>query len=190
MIVLLEKPIKNKINPQNDYKYSTSYSFTNDLEAKSVKGESLLPTHIEVETYSYRAWILDEYFKKHSSPLEGKGQVFVDACNKYNAPKDCTLLPAIAKVETDLCKTDISARQYNCWGYGGSGENRIVYQSFEQAIDDITGRLMKGYGLRFFNNPEAGQLFYCGSHCDAWGGHVKSVQNDIKQYAISLGYEM
>ncbi len=175
---------------RNNKEFSYDYEVINLNQSQPVLGDSTSVTKLDATNYNYRARVLDLYFKKNNSPLYGHGQDFVDACRKYNTPEDCTLLPAIARVETDLCKTDVSAKQFNCWGYGGSGPNRIIYKSFPQAIDSITGRLMSGYGERFFLDPEAGELFYCGSHCVTWGDKVKKVQKEIKDFARTNGYTM
>ena len=162
---------------------STDYSVENTSPAGEVLGSNVKSQESAVlgfTSYDYRARIFDIYFKKNNSPLYGYGQSFVNACDKYGAPHDCTLLPAIAKVETNLCKTQGSATQHNCWGYGGSGENRIVYKNYDQAIDEITRRLMVGYSSKFFLDPEYGELVYCGPHCAKWGDHVKVVQKELK----------
>jgi len=144
----------------------------------------------DVIVSSYQALILDRYFAQEDSPLLGSGQDFISACVKHGAPKDCLLLPAIARIETNLCKAEneISARQFNCWGFGGSGPNRILYPNFATAIDEITRRLMSGYGTRFFNNPVAGERFYCGAHCTSWGAKVQNEKQRINQYYISQGH--
>ncbi len=141
-----------------------------------------------VEYKSFQGFLFDQYFKSNHSPLYGYGDDFVNACEKYGAPKDCTLLLAIAKVETNLCKTGLSYPQYNCWGWGGSGSNRIIFSNFEESIDTITRRLMEGYGRGFFENANnGGGLSYCGSHCTSWGFHVKSEQNYLRQYLKDNG---
>ncbi|MBD3280107.1 hypothetical protein GF389_01105 [Candidatus Dojkabacteria bacterium] len=196
VISLFESPI-NKVFESEKFELNFDYTITqNESDVQGISNSKQDPaiintnksTKLEIGTLDSRAWVFDQYLRQNDSPLAGHGEDFVNACDKYNTPRDCTLLIAIAKVETDLCKTGISARQYNCWGYGGSGENRIEYSSFQQAIDDITGRLMNGYRARFFEDPEAGELFYCGSHCNTWGDKVKEVQNQLKKYAEELGY--
>ncbi len=161
-----------------NHDFAISYSMTSDVVSKSVEPSNAFV--INTTQYSKIAYVFDEYFKENNSPLYGFGQTFVDACEKFNTPEDCTLLPAIARVETNLCTTDISADQHNCWGFGGSGNNRIIYPDFKTAIFDITGRLMQGYGINFFNDPEIGELFYCGGHCVTWGDKVKMEQNILK----------
>lgn len=166
------------------------------LESKGV-GERVLGATTEnfviasaprTEVKSYKGYLFDLYLAQNRSPLYGYGDEFVKACKKYDTPEDCTLLLAIGKVETNLCRTDISARQYNCWGWGGSGSNRILFSSFPQAIDTITGRLKTGYGDRFFNNPSNGALSYCGAHCTSWGRHVQSERERINAFFIANGH--
>lgn len=140
--------------------------------------------------FDYRARVLDEYFKRNDSPLEGKGKNFIQACEKYGAPDDCTLLPAIGYIETRLCTLALSEQQNNCWGWGGAGENRVIFSDLETAIDEITKNLMEipFYGTEFFEDPVSAQFFYCGAHCDKWGTHVQNARLDINELSIELGY--
>jgi len=136
----------------------------------------------------YRAVVLDEYFKRNDSPLYGYGTVFVEKCNQYGAPFDCTTLPAIAWVETRLCGFSFSHDQRNCWGFGGSGPNRIWFDDYEDAIDLITDRLVNAYGPQYMVNPESMQHVYCGAHCNAWGPAVQEMRYTINALAIEMGY--
>jgi len=141
-----------------------------------------------IQYYSYQGYVLDRYFASYNSPLTGYGEEFIKACIRYSTPTDCSLLPAIGKVETALCKTDISAKQHNCWGFGGAGPNRIVYQSFPEAIDKVTRAIKVGYGDIFFKDPNIGMSAYCGQHCTDWGNNVRAEQLRINQFFIQNGY--
>lgn len=143
---------------------------------------------IEYSAISYQGFLFDKYLQMRNSPLAGHGEDFVQACRKYNAPSDCLLLIAISKIETDYCRTGISAKQFNCWGFGGGPANRIVYKNFPEAIDNITRRLMSGYGEAFFRNPNRGELSYCGAHCNRWGDHVLDEMRRINNYFKSQGH--
>lgn len=197
-IFILYISFKSEIKHQlhlDQQKLTTDYSVQNISGRGNVLGKSVSNVKegnvkFLYTEYDYRARVFDLYFKKNNSPLYGSGQAFVQACDKYGAPHECTLLPAIARIETNLCKTGSSAQQHNCWGYGGSGDNRIIYQSFAQAVDDITKRLMQGYSKRFFEDPEYGELTYCGAHCTSWGDHVKEYQDELRQFAKKEGYEL
>ncbi|MBN1916024.1 hypothetical protein JW796_03485 [Candidatus Dojkabacteria bacterium] len=142
----------------------------------------------QIYNSNYRAYVFDKYFEKNNSPLQGYGKNFVEACIRYGAPDDCLLMVAIAKAETNLCKTDISDLQKNCWGFGGAGSNRIVWPSYEVSIDEVTRRVMEGYGTRFFNDANNGKLYYCGRHCTKWGNVVNSYKYEINEFGISLGF--
>jgi hypothetical protein len=136
----------------------------------------------------FRALVLDKYFEKYNSPLFGYGKYFVNACDKYGTPYDCTFLPAIAYVETKLCTKALSSYQYNCWGWGGSGENRIIFNNFPEAIDTITKGMVKGYGVNNLNNPYRLVRNYCGPNCNPyWASSVEREQKAISQIAKDLG---
>jgi hypothetical protein len=141
-----------------------------------------------VTFYSFQAYLFDKYLQQIDSPLAGFGKDFVNACRKYDTPKDCTLLLAIAKVETNYCKAGLSLEQKNCWGFGGSGPNRIIYKNFEESIDEVTRRVKEGYTNRFFEDPNYGALSYCGSHCTSWASHVQSERYRIKAFFEENGY--
>ncbi|KKQ36040.1 MAG: hypothetical protein US52_C0011G0004 [candidate division WS6 bacterium GW2011_GWA2_37_6] len=198
LFIFFQAPIEDQLNIGTQT-FSSNYSVKNNNSGSAIlsvsanadsNAKTVQSVELSYTSYDYRARVFDLYFKKNNSPLYGHGQAFAAACDRYSTPHDCTLLPAIAKVETDLCKTAGSAAQFNCWGYGGSAENRIVYKNFDQAADDITKRLMAGYSAKFFTDPEYGELTYCGPHCSQWGDHVKTVQNDLKQFAKQNGYSL
>lgn len=142
---------------------------------------------VEVSYLDYRAFVLDKYFEKYNSPLFGFGNNFVEACEKYGTPRDCTFLPAIAYVETKLCTKASSLKQFNCWGWGGSGENRIVFSSFYESIDTITRGMVKGYGINNLNNPYKLVGTYCGPNCNPyWASSVEREQKNINNLAKEL----
>lgn len=183
----------------SDFKLSTIvFAFSEEGKVvPSVLGASLpetqtdkAPSTFSSQIYNsdYKSFVFDKYFEANNSPLEGYGKNFVEACKRYGAPDDCLLMVAIAKAETDLCKTGRSDAQKNCWGFGGSGSNRIVWSDYETAIDEVTRRVMEGYGTRFFNDANNGELYYCGRHCTKWGDVVNSYKYQINEFGISLGF--
>ncbi len=144
-------------------------------------------SYVEVSYLDYRAFVLDKYFEKYNSPLIGFGNTFVEACDKYGSPKDCTFLPAIAYVETKLCTKASSLKQFNCWGWGGSGENRIIFSSFYDSIDTITRKMVTGYGVKNLNNPYKLVGTYCGPDCNPyWASSVEREQKAINKLALDL----
>lgn len=148
----------------------------------------LANNQLSFKSVSYRGVVLDKFFSLYNSPLSGYGNEFVIACDKYGAPKDCTTLAAIAFVETKLCTRDLSDQQKNCWGWGGSPPNRIIFPDYSTAIDTITRGLMNGYGYDRMADPKLMQFRYCGAHCSNWGNGVQIMRGQINQLAIDLGY--
>lgn len=143
---------------------------------------------LEVNSRDYRALVLDEYFLKYKSPLFGHADLMVEMCDKYDYPSDCTLLAAIAYGETKLCTQNITAQQFNCWGWGGSGENRIIFKDFEDAIINISKRMSDGYHS-ILTSPELIARTYCGPQCGTWARAVIDQQIAINSLARNMGLE-
>ena len=143
---------------------------------------------VDISDYDYIVVVIEKFLERYNSPLVGMGDVFVAACDKYDAPFDCTTVTAIAHVETALCTYKPSQAQKNCWGFGGSGENRIVFDSYEDGIYYVTERLVNGYGPEYMLDPVKMQYTYCGSHCDKWGGYVQAKRIEQNNIAIELGF--
>lgn len=144
-----------------------------------------------IKTVDARAFVLDRYFKLHNSPMYGTGSLIVKKCDQYKAPKDCTIVAAIAHAETDLCKYYNSASYYNCWGYGGAGPNRVYFKSWEESINAMYRTLSNPdwYGNYKMKNPKAMQRTFCGpqAECEGWGNRVEIFMRDINKLAKDMG---
>lgn len=138
-----------------------------------------------------RAHIFDLYFFENNSPLYGQGKTIVDACDHFGAPKDCIILVAIAKNETDLCKYHNSAEMHNCWGFGGGGIYRIKFNSFEESIYRVTDVLVNQYGERFILDPSLMEGTFCGvsAECTGWGAKIKQFIYEIDNFSESKGFQ-
>jgi hypothetical protein len=139
----------------------------------------------------FRAVVFDEYLRRNASPLLGLGEEFVAACDKYDAPKDCTVVLAIARAETDLCKYPPSQTQKNCWGFGGSGANRWYFSNYAEGIDVVTDRLANRYGYEYMVDPDAMEMTYCGQRdsCTKWGELVQKFMDEINRLSVEMGYK-
>ncbi len=136
-----------------------------------------------------RVYVLDEYFKSRNSPLYGQAKYFVEACDKYGAPKDCISTTAIARHETDLCNYANSADYHNCMGWGGAGEHRRRYTSFQEHIDIATDVLVNQYGPSYMDDPRLMEAVFCGpqDECIGWGSRVLVFMREIDSFSESLG---
>lgn len=163
------------------------------VEAKSqVAGVSTKgKLSVKIKTLDWRGYVLDNYFHSKGSPLQGYGQTFIDACNKYGS-SGCIAIPAIAGAESDYCKQPVALKDRNCWGFGGAPtwSTRYRFGSFEEAIDLVTDRLTNQYSPIFLKNPRVGAVGYCGtgSECRSWATNVVSIMTEIDLYSKAIGY--
>jgi hypothetical protein len=157
-------------------------AISTEIEINTITKEGM---SFNAEYQDYRAYVLDKYFAINHSPLSGYGNAFIAACDKYNAPQDCTLIPAIAYVETGLCTLGISQAQFNCWGWGGSGPNRILFKDYNEAIDTITKGMVDGYGT-YMTKPDRIVNTYCGPHCVNWAKGVTQERNKLNRMSKEL----
>lgn len=134
-------------------------SFTNFKDYKKITSD--------IGFVDLRILALKDYFRYYNSPLEDYADDFILASEKYQMD-NWQLLPAIALAETLGCRTGISHAQRNCWGWGGSGSNRVEFPSYDVAIDFITYRMVKGYTNKYLNAKDI-QNTYCGQTCAKWG---------------------
>lgn len=168
-----------------------------DLESSFIEGYGLTDIYVHYEEPASskvllkdkRAYVLDQYFKSRNSPLYGYGKTFVEACDRYGAPKDCISTTAIARHETDLCNYANSASYFNCMGWGGGGIHRIKYNSFEDHINIATDILVNQYGPEYMDDPRLMEGVFCGpqEECYGWGNRILFFMREIDNFSESLG---
>lgn len=148
------------------------------------------PMTYKIHTTDFRGFVFDEYFKRKNSPLYGLGSSFVKICDKYGAPRDCTAVVAIAAAETDSCNYPPSQLQKNCWGFGGSGENRRIFANYEEGIDTVTYALVFKYGHKYMIDPNAMEMTFCGNRpsCAVWGERVQEFMDRLDKLSTDMGY--
>ena len=166
---------------------ASNLELTNNLETSTINVRDKINSN--TLTMDKRSYLLDQYFLSNNSPLYGTGKLFVAACNKYGAPRDCITVAAIARNETDLCKYNNSADMHNCWGFGGAGTNRMRFDSFEQSIDRVTRALAYDYGSQYMIDPSLMEGRFCGSDssCVGWGNKIKLFMRQIDDFGKNQG---
>lgn len=159
-----------------------------DREYKLFYDEEFYRTE-QLNILDKRTYVLEKYFQANNSPLVGHAQEFIDACDQFGAPKDCVVVAAIAKNESNLCKYYMSAEMKNCWGYGGPGVHRWTFPSFKAGIEQVTNILVNRYGLEYMVDPRKMQRTFCGADpsCETWGGNIIKIMDQIDAFAESLG---
>lgn len=106
---------------------------------------------IDVDTKDARVPALEEFFKRHKSPLEPYAKDIVTTADKYDI--DYRLLPAIAMQESNLCKKIPKNSAHNCWGFGIYGKKRTGFESFPQAIEIVSKTLAHQYIGKGLSDP-------------------------------------
>ena len=121
---------------------------------------------------------LDDFFRSYDSPLEGHAATIVEQADKYNI--DYRLLPAIAMQESTLCKKIIKG-SHNCWGFGIYGSKVTKFDSYDEAIKQIT----KTMALKYVHNGYADikdiVRKYTPSDTGRWETVVSMIMNRLQE---------
>jgi len=113
---------------------ASQFNFSSSMKAPG--------TATEITTGDSRAANLKIFFRKYNSDLYDQADHIVQVSDKYNF--DYRLLPAIAMQESNLCKY-IPENSYNCWGWGIYGDTVTRFDSYEEAINIVSGGIKKHY---------------------------------------------
>jgi hypothetical protein len=135
-----------------------------EQKSKLVLGES---TDINYE--DSRVASLEKFLQKYDSPLVPYARFLVETADKNGLHYG--LLPAIAMVESNLCKK-IIPDSYNCWGWGIYGKTVTRFSSFEEGIDTVARGLKKNYVDQGLDTPEKIMTRYNPTNHNNWLGSV------------------
>ncbi len=211
LTIILRPHILNLLS-QGDLKAQSSNSITDDIEKQSI--EALISENYneniqgistslnnekiqsDVGFVDLRVLTLEDFFNHYGSSLAEYSDDFIEAADKYNV-NNWQLIPAIAIAETNGCQTGLSYKQKNCWGWGGAGDNRWEFNSFDEAIDFITRSMINGYGNDRMNAKDI-QNTYCGPSCAPYGwkwargvNHYVIIINDFgEKYGLTRTNEI
>jgi hypothetical protein len=187
--LLTQQLLKHSVQPSQQVLGETvslynigQYLVENKFENATFQGQTPLGRKVrsDVGFVDLRILTLEDFFNSYNSPLAPHADEFIEASDRYGV-ENWQLLPAIGMAETRGCQTGLSHEQRNCWGWGGSEPNRWVFNSYEDAIDIITARMIKGYSNKYLNAKDI-QPTYCGSTCMQWGWRwAKGVDYYVKK---------
>ena len=127
-----------------------------------------------VATKDNRAERLESYFAANSSPFVGKAENFVAVADKYDI--DWTLLPAIAKLESQLGK-QIPAFSFNPYGWN-NGNYR--FGNWENANEVVANGLRTRYAPTGEITPARIGRMYAAS--PTWTLRVAKYQLEISNF--------
>lgn len=117
-----------------------------------------------------RAANLKLFFRKYNSPLYDHADFIVKAADKYQF--DYRLLPAIAMIESGLCRA-IPSGSHNCWGWGIYGNTVTRFASFEEGIEVVSKGLRKNYLDKGLTTASQIMASYAPSS-NTWAANVNS----------------
>lgn len=139
------------LQPEEEEKHQVYAASLSDHGAHSgVQVYASLPSEIpsisgEVLSADARPEILRQYMQPFDSELIPYVDFLVATADKYNL--DYRLLTAIARKESGLCNV-IPEDSHNCWGYGIHSAGTLRFDSYEEAIEEVSRGLKEDYAGR------------------------------------------
>lgn len=129
---------------------------TTQFASQNFKLYAALPQNIPIQTQNIsladaRAKIIENFFKKYSSPLQAFSKNFVAVSDNYNL--DWRLLPAISMQESNGGRK-VLKDSYNPFGYGIYGSLVVRFNSWEEAIEKVGKALKADYLDAGLKNPQ------------------------------------
>lgn len=121
-----------------------------------------------------RVRIVREFLARYHSPLEPYARLLVETADREGIHYG--LLPAIAMVESGLCK-HIPKNSHNCWGWGIYGKKVTKFSSYGEAIDTVARGLKKNYIMKGYDTPEKIVKNYNPSNTNNWSQNVRHFYN-------------
>ncbi|MEK9179318.1 MAG: hypothetical protein AAB893_02515, partial [Patescibacteria group bacterium] len=116
-----------------------------------------------------RVAYLHKFLSRYNSPLEPYAEQMVKIADENGIHYG--LLPAIAMVESNLCKK-IPDNSFNCWGWGIYGKTVTRFSSFIEAMDTVARGLKKNYIDKGYVTPEQIMVKYNPTNHNNWLGGV------------------
>jgi hypothetical protein len=158
------------VNYINNYNVIYARLFENtqedltDIRRQLVLGESVGPEYKDSRVAS-----LEQFLSKYSSPLLPYAERIIEVSD--NAGFHYGLLPAIAMVESNLCRK-IPDNSFNCWGWGIYGKKITRFASYDEAIVTVAAGIKKEYIDKGYVSLEQIMSKYNPSNHNNWLGGV------------------
>lgn len=146
--------------------YAESQGGGLDIKASVVVGDS-------------RPIILKNFLEKYRSPLAQYSDLIYKVSEERGI--DYRYIPAIAMVESNLCKTiPIAPYSYNCWGIGVHSRGTLRFSSFEEAIVYVGDYIKNELYSRGYDTPEKIMEKYCPFSNGSWAFGIKHFMEEMQ----------
>lgn len=128
------------------------FQVSRDIRAEElfkVNANITLPANIS-PSQDIRITTLQKFLYQLRSPLLENAEDIVKYADLYGL--DYALVPAIAMQESNLCKV-IPVDSYNCWGFGIYGNKITRFNSYKEAIAQVSKTIKETYIKKGLTNP-------------------------------------
>jgi hypothetical protein len=153
-----------------------------DLQHNSLTFAALPRTVFEIKTAlateDARPLVINRYFKRYGSPMEGMGDYIVKTADHFNV--DPYLVVAIAQQESNLGKITPPSC-YNAWGWGIHTAGTLCFDSWQEGINTFTEGLSEKYLAYGLHTPEEIMTRYnATSPGGSWAKGVSQFLNELQ----------
>lgn len=153
-----------------------------DLQHNSLTFAALPRTVFEIKTAlateDARPLVINRYFKRYGSPMEGMGDYIVKTADHFGV--DPYLVVAIAQQESNLGKITPPSC-YNAWGWGIHTAGTLCFDSWTEGINTFTEGLSEKYLAYGLKTPEEIMTRYnATSPGGAWAKGVSQFLNELQ----------
>lgn len=139
-----------------------------------------LVSPVTLRAVDNRAQILRDYLIMKNSPLAPHAQTFIDSADKYNL--DWRLVVSISGLESGYGKHQ-PAGSHNGWGWGYSGGTVKHFETWDEAIEEISRGLRQNYLKdRTESDPYVIGPTYAAS--PTWAIRVTGFMNQLEAYRM------
>ena len=129
------------------------------------------------EAADARVELIRKYLNYYHSPLEKYAPDLVANADLFSL--NYKLLTAIAQQESNLCKI-IPANTYNCWGWGIHSKGTLGFNSYEEAIANVSRGIKEEYVDKGFVEIEDIMSKYTPLSNGSWAEGVKKFMTEIE----------
>lgn len=127
-------------------------------------------------TSDARPKVIDNFFKKYNSPMQGLGETIVQASDRNGIPFG--YLPAISGCESTFGKV-LPQESYNAWGYGIYGGGVLRFKDWAEGIDRVTMGLKDNYFSKGLDTPEAIMHKYTPQSSGSWADCISQFLEEL-----------
>ena len=142
-----------------------------------------------VESEDSRPVIIAKFLERNNSPMKPYdyyGRRLVEIADVYNL--DFRLLPAIAMLESNLCKNTHSDAPHNCLGFGIHSEGTLDFESYEAGFERAAKELRTYYVNDGLITTEMVGERYASS--PTWAERVDQFMAELRYDDRQLGKEL